>query len=131
VGPGGCRTFPASEGDVLAYIGFLKLEGSVSSASLPQYLSTVSRYHELAGVASPKKTALVRSLVRAYDRALGIDALACHVWASPPPYYGGFFLWASRPLSRLWCVLPEWSCICFYLGVAHRRLSAFATQILK
>jgi hypothetical protein len=47
--------FPASEGDVLAYIGFLKLEGSVSAASLPQYLSAVSRYHELAGVASPTK----------------------------------------------------------------------------
>jgi hypothetical protein len=77
------------------------------------------------------KTALVRSLVRAYDRALDIDALARHAWASPPPYYGGFFLWASRPLSRLWCVLPEWSYICYYLGVAHRRLSAFATQILK
>jgi integrase len=68
--------FPASEGDVLAYIGFLKLEGSVSAASLPRYLSAVSRYHELAGVASPTKTALVRSLVPAYDRALDIVALA-------------------------------------------------------
>jgi hypothetical protein len=30
--------FPASEGDVLAYIAFLKLEGKMSAASLPQYL---------------------------------------------------------------------------------------------
>jgi hypothetical protein len=70
------RIFPASEGDVFAYKGFLNLEGSVSAASPPQCLSAVSRYHELAGVASPTKTALVRSLVRAYDRALDIDALA-------------------------------------------------------
>ena len=68
--------FPASEGDVLAYIGFLKLEGSVSAASLPQYLSAVSRYHELAGVASPTKTVLVRSLVKAYDRAFDLNALS-------------------------------------------------------
>jgi integrase len=68
--------FPASEGDVLAYIGFLRLEGSVSAASLPQYLSAVSRYHELAGVASPTKTTLVRSLVQAYSRAFDLGAVA-------------------------------------------------------
>jgi hypothetical protein len=67
--------FPASEGDVIAYIGFLKLEGRVSAASLPQYLSAVSRYHELAGVASPTKTVLVRSLSRAYDPAFDPGAL--------------------------------------------------------
>jgi hypothetical protein len=53
--------FPASEGGVLAYIGFLRLEGRVSAASLPQNLLAVSQYHELAGVASPTKTELVRS----------------------------------------------------------------------
>jgi hypothetical protein len=68
--------FPASEGDVLAYIEFLRLEGSVSAASLPQYLSAVSRYHELAGVASPTKTELVRSLVQAYSRAFDLGAVA-------------------------------------------------------
>jgi integrase len=69
------NVFPASEGDVLAYVGFLKMEGSVSAASLPQYLSAVSRCHELAGVASPTKTILVRSLVRAYDRSFDLTAL--------------------------------------------------------
>jgi integrase len=63
------NAFPATEGDVLAFVGFLKLEGKISSASLPQYLSAVSRYHELAGVPSPTKSTLVQSLVRAYDRA--------------------------------------------------------------
>jgi hypothetical protein len=61
---------------VLAYIGFPKLEGSAFAASLPRYLSPVSRYHELARVASPTKTTLVRSVVRAYDRALDMNALA-------------------------------------------------------
>jgi integrase len=67
--------FPASEGDVLAYIWFVKLEGKVSATSLPQYLTAVSRYHELAGVASPTKTVLLRSLTRAYDRAFDLSAL--------------------------------------------------------
>jgi integrase len=67
--------FPASEGDVLAYIVFLSLEGRVSAVSLPQYLSAVSRYHELAGVESPTKTALVRSLVQAYSRAFDASAV--------------------------------------------------------
>lgn len=37
----------AQEGDVLAYIVYLSLEGSISPDSLPQYVSAVSRYHEL------------------------------------------------------------------------------------
>jgi hypothetical protein len=47
----------------------------VSAASLPQYLSAVTRYLELAGVASPTKTVLVCSLTRAYDRAFDLGAL--------------------------------------------------------
>ena len=47
---------PAAEGDVLAYIGFLSLEGHVSSESLPQYVSAFSRYHELHHLPSPTKT---------------------------------------------------------------------------
>jgi hypothetical protein len=35
--------FPASEGDVLAYVGFLRLEGSVSAASLPHCRSACPR----------------------------------------------------------------------------------------
>lgn len=61
---------PADEGDVLAYIGFLSIEGRVSEESLPQYLSAVSRYHELHFLPSPTKTPMVRSLVRAYARRL-------------------------------------------------------------
>jgi hypothetical protein len=60
----------------MAYFGFLRLEGRVSAASLPQYLSAVSLYHELAGVESPTKTALVRSLVQAYSRAFDLGAVA-------------------------------------------------------
>lgn len=59
---------PAGEGDVLAYIGFLSLERRVSPASLPQYVSAVSRYHELHYLPSPTKTPLVRALVQAYRR---------------------------------------------------------------
>jgi hypothetical protein len=70
------RIFPASEGDVLAYIGFLKLEGRVSAASLPQYLSAVSRYHEITGVPSSTKSTLVHSLVRAYARVFDIGAFS-------------------------------------------------------
>lgn len=59
---------PDSEGDVLAYIGFLSLEGKLSSESLPQYISAVSRYHELHSLPSPTRTPLVNSLMRAYTR---------------------------------------------------------------
>lgn len=60
---------PATEGDVLAYIGFLSLEGHVSAESLPQYLSAVSRYHELHHLPSPTRTPLVSALQKAYIRA--------------------------------------------------------------
>ena len=59
-------SWQAGEGDVLAYIGFLSIEGKVSPASLAQYLSAVSQYHELHHLPSPTKTSLVRALVRAY-----------------------------------------------------------------
>lgn len=59
---------PATEGDVLAYIGFLSLKGTVSGDSLPQYVSAISRFHELHYLPSPTKTPLVRALVRGYKR---------------------------------------------------------------
>lgn len=65
---------PAHEGDVLAYIGFLSLEGRISDDSLPQYISAVSRYHELHFLPSPTKTPMVRSLVKAYARRLDADS---------------------------------------------------------
>lgn len=68
---------PASEGDVLAYIGYLSLEGRLSAESLPQYISAVSRYHELHSLPSPTKTSLVSSLMRAYTRRF--DELATPV----------------------------------------------------
>lgn len=59
---------PAEEGDVLAYIGFLSLEGRVGGTSLPQYVSAVSRYHVLHNLPSPTTTPLVRALMTAYAR---------------------------------------------------------------
>lgn len=44
----------------MAYIGYLSLEGRIAAEFLPQYLSTVSRYHELHHLDSPTKTILVR-----------------------------------------------------------------------
>lgn len=64
---------PAEEGDVLAYIGFLSIEGRVSDDSLPQYISAVSRYHELHFLPSPTKTPMVRALMKAYGRRLESD----------------------------------------------------------
>lgn len=59
---------PATEGDVLAYIGYLSLENRVGGTSLPQYISAVSRYHILHNLPSPTLTPLVRALVTAYAR---------------------------------------------------------------
>lgn len=58
---------PASTGDVLAYVGYLSIEGRISPASLPQYISAISRYHELHHFPSPTKAPLVRALVTAYQ----------------------------------------------------------------
>jgi site-specific recombinase XerD len=85
--------FPTSEGDILAYIGLLRLDGKVSAASLPQYLSAVSRYHDFAGMASPTKTVLVRSKTRAYDRAFDLNAF------SRPTRVGLWAVWMRRVLS--------------------------------
>ena len=59
---------PAEEGDVLAYIGYLSLEGRLSSVSLPHSITAVSKYHELHHVRSPTKTPLVRTPMAAYSR---------------------------------------------------------------
>jgi integrase len=68
----GRSSFPATEGDVLAYVGYLKMEQSIAASSLPQYLSAISRYHELAGLPSPTRTPMVKALVGAYERSLDI-----------------------------------------------------------
>lgn len=60
--------FPADEGAVLAYIGYLRQEGRVSASSLPQYISAISRYHVLAGLESPTRTPLIAALMTAYQR---------------------------------------------------------------
>lgn len=60
---------PADEGAVLAYIGYLRLEGRVSAASARQYVSAISRFHVLAGLPSPTASPLVTALLKAYDRA--------------------------------------------------------------
>lgn len=59
---------PATEGDVLAYFGFLSLENRISSISLPRYLTSVSRYHILHHLPSPTNTQMVRAMVVAYSR---------------------------------------------------------------
>jgi hypothetical protein len=62
----GRSSFPASEVDVLAYFGYLKMEQSITASSLPQYLSAISRYHELAGLPSPTRTPMAKALNGAY-----------------------------------------------------------------
>lgn len=58
----------ASEGDVRAYIGYLSLQGRISPEYLPQYISTVSRYHDLQSLPSMTLTSLVSTLMKAYNR---------------------------------------------------------------
>ena len=65
---------PAGEGDVLAYIGFLSLEGRLSSVSLPHYITAVSKYHELHHMPSPTRTPMVRTAMRAYSRRHDADS---------------------------------------------------------
>lgn len=60
----GRQMLPASEGDVLSYIGWLSIEGRVGSASAPQYVSAVSRFHEDAGYPSPTRTRLVARMLK-------------------------------------------------------------------
>lgn len=59
---------PATEGDVLAYIGFLSLEGRLASVSVPHYITAISRYHELHHLSTPTKTPMIRSALAAYAR---------------------------------------------------------------
>lgn len=59
---------PATEGDVMAYVGFLSLEGRIASVSLPHYLSAISRFHESQFLPSPTKTPMIRGLVAACAR---------------------------------------------------------------
>ena len=74
---------PATDGDVLAYIGFLSLEGRISSVSLPHYLTAVSKYHELHHLPTPTKTPMIRTAIAAYarrhnaDRALADVRIGC------------------------------------------------------
>lgn len=59
---------PTSEGDVLAYICYLSLGWKLSPESLLQYVSAVSRYHEIHSLNSPTRNTLVSALIRAYTR---------------------------------------------------------------
>ena len=63
----GREPLPASEGDVLAYVGYLSLEGRVGPSSARQYVSAVSRYHVDAGYNSPTHTGMVSRLLKAYE----------------------------------------------------------------
>lgn len=65
----GRPSFPADEGAVLAFIGYLRQEGRISAQSLPHYVSAVARYHTLAGLPSPTSSPLVKALMAAYSRA--------------------------------------------------------------
>lgn len=57
---------PATEGDVLAYLWYMFLERRVEPASVRQYVSAVSRFHELQGLESPTRTPLVSAVMQAY-----------------------------------------------------------------
>lgn len=61
-------SLPAEEGDVLAYIGYLSLNGRIAPESLPRYLSAISQYSEFYHLDFLGKTLLVRALVRPYRR---------------------------------------------------------------
>lgn len=65
---------PVDEGDVVAYIGYLSLENRISTSSLPQYISAVSRYHIHHHFPSPTLTPLVRALITAYTRQANLEA---------------------------------------------------------
>lgn len=53
---------------MLSYVGHLAIERNLSPDSLSQYLSAVSRYHELYHLPSPTNTPPVRVLQKAYQR---------------------------------------------------------------
>lgn len=62
------RPLAATEGDVLAFIGFLYLEGRVSGVSLPLYVRDVACYQVLHNLPSPTSKPLIRALYKAYAR---------------------------------------------------------------
>ena len=64
---------PATEGDILAYIGYLAAEGRVGPSSAKQYLPVISRLHRDAGILSPTREPFVSSLLKAYENCA--DAL--------------------------------------------------------
>ncbi|PXF43355.1 hypothetical protein BWQ96_06918 [Gracilariopsis chorda] len=64
----GRPALPAGEGEFMAYVGYLSLEGRVWPTSARHYVTTVSRYHEDAGYDSPTKTRLVLRLLKAYEK---------------------------------------------------------------
>lgn len=61
------RPLPAYDHDLLAYVGYLSLEGKISAASLHQYLSAVYQYQEFHRLESPTKTPLVPTYLRKMD----------------------------------------------------------------
>lgn len=64
----GTTAIPATEGDVLAYIGHLSLEGKVGLVSARHYVTAVSKYHEDGGFKYPTETRLVKSVLDAYAK---------------------------------------------------------------
>lgn len=50
----------------MVYIGHLSLERALSTASLPQYLFALYRFHFVHGLPSPTTTPIKRALVRAF-----------------------------------------------------------------
>lgn len=75
---------PATEGDVLAYIGYLSIEGKVGPRSVRQYVTSISRYHEDGGFESPTKTRLVRAVMDAYGKKADAEGEVGDVRAGCP-----------------------------------------------
>lgn len=62
----GRQSLPAEEGDLLAFIGYLSLEGRVGPQSARQYVTSVSRYHEDSDFQSPTNSRMVARLLTSY-----------------------------------------------------------------
>lgn len=62
----GGSSLPADKGNMLAFIGYLSLEGRVGPRSAPQYVSAIWRYHEDSEFKSPTKMRLVSRVLKAY-----------------------------------------------------------------
>lgn len=59
---------PSDDGDVLAYVSYLYLEKRIEAMSLTQYMTTLSKSHELYRFISLTKKSMVRAVVQAYAR---------------------------------------------------------------